>query len=213
VSTETTRRAYRSPRRRQQAAENRAAVVATATRLFGERGWVGTAVRDVAAEAGVSLETVYANFRSKGELLSAAIDVAVVGDAEPVPFQDRPEFAALGRGTRQERIRATARLVTGIHERTMGLILALREAAASEPGLAALMRERELGRRADVEGALSLITGRRVTAEECDGVWALVDVGPYRLLTGLRGWTPRQYELWLIDLLDRLLPPGRRGQR
>jgi AcrR family transcriptional regulator len=205
VSTETTRRAYRSPRRRQQAAENRAAVVATATRLFGERGWVGTAVRDVAAEAGVSLETVYANFRSKGELLSAAIDVAVVGDAEPVPFQDRPEFAALGRGTRQERIRATARLVTGIHERTMGLILALREAAASEPGLAVLMRERELSRRA--------ITGRRVTAEECDGVWALVDVGPYRLLTRLRGWTPRQYELWLIDLLDRLLPPGRRGQR
>ena len=26
------------------------------------------------------------------------------------------------------------------------------------------------------------------------------------LLTGLRGWTPQQYETWLADVIDRLLP-------
>jgi len=94
------RRAYRSPRREQQAAETRAMVVAAAARLFGERGWAGTGMRDVARAAGVSVETVYASFRSKADLLLAAIDVAVVGDAAPVPLDQRPEFAALGSGTR-----------------------------------------------------------------------------------------------------------------
>ncbi|MGH3179671.1 MAG: TetR/AcrR family transcriptional regulator, partial [Streptosporangiaceae bacterium] len=42
--------------------------------------------REVARAAGVSVETVYASFRSKGDLLLAAIDVAVVGDAAPVPW-------------------------------------------------------------------------------------------------------------------------------
>jgi AcrR family transcriptional regulator len=75
----TARRAYQSARRRQQAADTRKAVVDAATRLFGERGWAATGMRDVAREAGVSVETVYANFSSKGDLLMAAIDVAVVG--------------------------------------------------------------------------------------------------------------------------------------
>ena len=41
-------------------------------------------MRDIAKDAGVAVETVYANFGSKTELLMTAIDVGVVGDAEPV---------------------------------------------------------------------------------------------------------------------------------
>jgi AcrR family transcriptional regulator len=60
------------------------------TRLFAENGWSGTDMRDVARTAQVSVETVYANFGSKGSLLRQALDVAVVGDDEPVPLSDRP---------------------------------------------------------------------------------------------------------------------------
>ena len=60
-------------------------------------------MRDVARAAGVAVETVYSNFGSKSELLLAAIDVAVVGDLEPIPLGERPEFAALGRGARSTR--------------------------------------------------------------------------------------------------------------
>jgi len=199
------RRAYSSPRRQQQAAENRAAVVAAAIQLFGDRGFVATGMKDVAGEAGLSLETVYANFRSKSDLLLAAIDVAVVDDAEPVPLRQRPEFSALGRGGSEQRARAAARMVTGIHRRTAGVILALREAAASDAALARLMREREDGRRADVERGIALVAGRPVSAEECDGLWAVLDVGVYRLLTDMRGWTSHQYELWVADLIARQL--------
>jgi AcrR family transcriptional regulator len=181
-------------------------VVDAAMLLFGGRGWAGTGMRDVAREAGVSVETVYANFRSKSELLMAAIDVAVVGDAEPLALDRRGEFAALGQGSRQERIRAAARLVTGIHRRTAGVNLALREAAASDPDAARRLRGGEQRRRTNVEQAASLVTRRAVSAEECDGLWAVTDVEIYRLLTDLRGWSTGQYETWLADVIDRLLP-------
>jgi AcrR family transcriptional regulator len=200
------RRPYRSPRREQQAAETRAAVLAAAGRLFADRGWAATGMRDVARAAGVSVETVYAGFGSKGDLLMAAIDVAVVGDTEPVPLGQRLEFDRLGSGTRQQRARAAARLVTVIHQRTAGVIIALRQAAAADTGLARRMREGEQRRRINVEQGAALVAGRAVTAEECDGLWAVLAVEVYHLLTELRGWTPHQYETWLAGVIDRLLP-------
>jgi AcrR family transcriptional regulator len=200
------RRAYRSPRREQQAAETRAMVVAAAARLFGERGWAATGMRDVARAAGVSVETVYASFGSKADLLLAAIDLAVVGDAAPVPVNQRPEFAALGSGTRRQRVRAAARLVAGINQRTAGVVLALKEAAGSDPELAGRLREREQRRRVNVEQGMTLAAGRTVTAEQADGLWAVLAVEVYQLLTGLRGWTPQQYEDWLAGVIDRLVP-------
>ena len=205
-------RAYRSPRREQQAAETRAMVVAAAARLFGERGWAATGMRDVARAAGVSVETVYASFGSKSDLLLAAIDLAVVGDAVPVPLNQRPEFAALGSGTRRQRARAAARLVTGINQRTAGVVLALKEAAASDPELAGRLREREQRRRVNVGQGMTLAAGRTVTEEEADGLWAVLAVEVYQLLTGLRGWTPRQYEDWLAGVIERLaLGPDQPG--
>lgn len=209
------RRAYRSPRREQQAAETRSMVASAAARLFGERGWAATGMREVARAAGVSVETVYASFRSKGDLLMAALDVAVVGDAAPVPLDQRPEFAALGSGTRRQRAQATARLVAGINQRTAGVVLALREAAASDADLAERRRQREYRRRINVEQGAALVAGRAVTAEEIDGLWALVAVEIYQMLIELRGWTPQQYENWLADVIERLLPgpDGTREER
>lgn len=200
-----TRRTYRSPRRQQQAAETRATILDAAMLLFADRGWAATGMRDVAREAGVSVETVYTNFRTKTELLMAAIDVAVVGDAEPVALDQRGEFTALGRGSRGQRVRAAAGLVTGIHRRTKGVNLALREAAASDPEAARRLHEGERRRRFNVEEGMTLLAGRAVTADECDGLWAVMDVEVYRLLTDLRGWTELQYETWLADVIDRLL--------
>jgi AcrR family transcriptional regulator len=125
---ESERRVYRSPRRQRQAAETRAAVLSAAVARFGSRGWSATGMRDVAAEAGVSVETVYATVGSKAGLLLAAIDVGVVGDVEPVPLAQRPEFARLGVGSFTDRVATAARLLTGINQRIAGLHRALVEA-------------------------------------------------------------------------------------
>ena len=127
--------------------------------LFADRGWAATGMRDVAREAGVSVETVYANFGSKTDLLMAAIDVGAVGDAEPVALADREEFVALGRGGRKARARAGAHLARAIHQRNGGLIRTLREAAASDPEAARRLREGEPRQRTDVEEGAALIAG------------------------------------------------------
>src|SRR3954447_26648782 len=81
-------------RRTRRAAATRARIVEAADRLFAERGYPATTIDPVAAEADVAVETVYARFKNKRNLLGAYLDVSIVGDAEPVPLLDRPEVQA-----------------------------------------------------------------------------------------------------------------------
>jgi AcrR family transcriptional regulator len=185
--------------------QTRADVLAAAARLFAENGWAATGMRDVARAASVSVETVYASFRSKSDLMVSALDAAVVGDAEQEPLDRRPEFTALTSGTRRRRIATAAGLVTAIHQRTAGVYLAFREAAASDIDLARRLRESEERRRISVEQGLVHVTGRAVTREERDGLWAVLSVEVYQLLTELSGWTPQQYESWAADVINRIL--------
>src|SRR2546423_12962956 len=65
------RRRYESPVRDARARRTRSHVIATAGRLFAERGYAGTGVRQIAAAAGVSLATGTQTGR-KADLLLAA---------------------------------------------------------------------------------------------------------------------------------------------
>lgn len=199
------RRPYRSPRREQQAAETRDAVLTAATRLFAERGWSGTGMRDVAKEAGVAVETVYANFGSKGDLLMAANDAAVVGDTLEVPLAERPEFTALAEGDLVSRVRAAARLNTGVNRRTAGLRRALAQAASADALLAARLRDNEERRRISVHQGADAVAGQALSDRDRDGLWAVLGVEVYLLLTELSGWSDEQYETWLTDTILRLL--------
>ena len=194
------------------AAQTRAAVLAAATPLFGERGWAGPGMRDVASAAGVAVETVYSNFGSKVDLLLAALDVAVVGDADPVPLGDRPEFAELGRGSTAARARAAARLVLQIHERTSGIGKALREGAGGDPELAKRLDEREARRRVNVADGARLVAGRPISETERDGLWAVTGMEVYGLLVERAGWSADRYEEWLTETLVRLLRPDEEEQ-
>jgi AcrR family transcriptional regulator len=206
-----TRRRYESARRLEQAAQTRVVVLEAAIRLFGERGWASTGMRDVARAAGVSVETVYAYFGSKPDLLLAALDMAVVGDTEAVPLEGRPGFAEIGRGRAAARARAAAHLLREVHERTAGVGKALREAAASDADLAARLASAEANRRHDVEQAGQLVAGRPITDVERDGLWAVTSIQVYELLVDLAGWTPADYEVWMADTIGRLLRPGKGG--
>jgi AcrR family transcriptional regulator len=205
ATSEGGRRAYRSPRRQQQAAETRAAVLVAAAELFAGRGWAATGMRDVAGAAGVSVETVYANFSSKAELLMAAIDVGVVGDDDPVPLAQRREFAAMAAGSTADRIAAAARLITAINQRIGGLRRALGEAAASDPVLAQKVAEAEGRRRTNTRQGIELVMGRPVDDDEVDTVWAFTGVDVFHLLTDVGGWSVRRYEDWVRQTLAKLL--------
>ncbi len=203
-------RRYDSPRRLQHAVQTRVAILEAATQLFADNGWAGTGMRDVARAAGVAVETVYAHFGSKADLLLGALDVAVVGDTEPIALGDRPEFAGLGRGSLAARAGAAARLVRQIHERTYGLGKALREAAAGDAELAKRLAEGEARRRINVGEGGRLVAGRPISDTEHDGLWALLSMEVYQFLVDRAGWSPARYEEWLADTIGRLLRPGRK---
>ena len=83
------KRAYDASRRREQAHESRRAMLDAGRGLFLEHGYANTTIPMVAAEAGVSVQTVYKAFENKPGLVKALVDVALVGDDEPVPMMER----------------------------------------------------------------------------------------------------------------------------
>ncbi|MCU1656708.1 MAG: TetR family transcriptional regulator [Pseudonocardiales bacterium] len=210
-SPEVSRR-YDSTRRRQTAATTRFEVIAAATRLFVENGWSGTSMRDVARAAGVAVETVYAAVGPKPALLEVAVDVSVVGDDEPVPLADRPEFQALGKGTVKQRAGAAGKLLATLNARTAGLHRVLQHAALSEPALAELLRKVHASERESTALGIRAVAGRKPTDTEIDGLQAVLSNDVYLLLTGMSGWSDQQYQTWVADTILRLLdnPKGQR---
>ena len=205
-ATDDAPRRYRSPRRAHQAEQTRTEIVAAATRLFCAHGWAATGMRDVAREAGVATETVYTHFSSKAGLLRRAMDVAVVGDGAQLSLAERPEFAALARGPRADRIAAAAQLLTDVNQRTSGFAKVLREAAPTDPVVAEMLRAARERIRLDIAAGSAAVMGRRSTRRERDSLWALLSVEVYLLLVEESGWTPRQYRTWVAEMLEREIP-------
>ena len=209
-ATETTRppdrRPYRSQLREQQAAATRRAVVDAARGLFLANGWAATGMREVAASAGVAVETVYSHFSSKRGLLQAVLDIAVVGDDAPAALAERDDFLALGKGRRPARIRALARGLTAIQVRIAPMFVLLRQASAADEEAAEMLRSSRERQRIDVAAAVELVIGRRPSRPECDGVWAIASPEVYLLLVEESGWSPEEYEAWIAELMERVIP-------
>jgi TetR/AcrR family transcriptional regulator, regulator of autoinduction and epiphytic fitness len=214
------RRRYESPRRQEQAAATRRAILDAAERLFGERGYAGTAVAEIAEAAGVALKTVYAVFGTKAEVLRALWNLRLRGDEDPVAVQDRPWVRdVLDEPDPRRRLGLVARNARVVRERTAALSEVVRQAAPSEPQIAELwerfQRELyELGMRRIAEtlehdGVLAIDVG--TTA---DVLWTLVHPDTFLLLVRERGWTPETYERWLAEALCReLLRDSARSRR
>lgn len=200
------KRGYRSELRGQQAEQTRRSVVAAAHELFLAKGFAGTGMREVAAAAGVALETVYSHFSSKQGLLRGVMDAAVVGDDAPQRLAQRTEFRAMGEGPRRKRIRAAAGVARAIHHRTAPIAKLLRDGARVDDGIAEMLRETLERQRLDTATAFELVVGRPPTSMERDGVWAVVGPDVYLLLVEGSGWTAEQYEQWMEITLERLLP-------
>jgi AcrR family transcriptional regulator len=131
-------------------------IVTAGSRLFVENGYLQTTTADLAAAAEVSVKTLYLTFGSKIAVLSAALDIAIVGDDEPVSVLERPWFAAL----RQESDLAAAVRIfvdgaSQIIDRVYPLYAVLRDGAA-DPEIADVLQRNKAQR---------LTTQRRVTAE------------------------------------------------
>lgn len=213
------RRGYRSELRTQQADQTRQRVAETAAELFVREGYAITPISAVARSAGVSAQTIYNTFGTKAALLKSAYDIALVGDATPVPLADRPEVRALYADPDAARfLHGYAQLGLTVIERVGALLLQVAAGAAvGEPDLVALRKttdaERLVGtgmvarRLAELD---ALAPGLSVEQAR-DRIWTLNSTEVWHLLTATRGWSGAAYAEFVGDaMVAATLRPGLR---
>lgn len=204
-------RSYRSPLRDEQAQQTRRAILAASRRLFTARGYAATTVAEIAAEAGVAVDTVYAAVGTKSVVFRLLLETALSGTDEVVPAEERDYVRQIRSQPRaRTKLETYAAAVRAIAERQGPLHLVLRDAAAQAPELA-LIRDDIADRRAKNMRLLArelLATGdlRPVldVEEIADVIWSMNSAEFHHLLVHERGWTPDRFQHWLADTWCRL---------
>ena len=187
-------------------------MVDAARQLFAERGYAGTTMEALSAQASVPPATLYRLFGSKIGVLKAMLDMAAVGDDEPVAFGDRPQAQTmLALEDRRELLDALCRLTPVTMSRLAPVHVILSGAAATDPEAADLLaehvRQRQRGQ-ARVARRLAKLGALRASISErraADIIHALASPELYRLLTIDRGWSDRQFGDWLAETLKQQL--------
>lgn len=209
------KRPYTSTRRRQQAADTRAAVLAAARHLFIETGWTATTIAGVARAAAVSSETIYAVFTSKQGLLAAVIETSIRRAEPDSPLVDQagPRAVAAARDHHSQ-IGLFARDITEVLLAVAPLMAVVRTAAETDTSVATLYRTLHEGRRrnlAFVARALLAngpLRDEMTEAEATAVIWRLASPELFLLLTSIEGMAPDAYTEWLATTLQSALLDG-----
>jgi AcrR family transcriptional regulator len=181
-------------------------ILQAARRLFAERGYAGTSVRDIAKAAGVSAQTVYDSVGSKQALVERLNDL--IDEEADVPAIAR---AAAESGDPSEIAAAPARVTRSILENCGDILHALVSGAAAEPELAAVLEE---GHRRHMEGAASMIGLLRKldalapSVEPGEAAETLAALADFRFALVLResyGWSLDRIEDWIAATSRALL--------
>ena len=208
------KRSYDSSLRKQQAGQTKMRILDSAQRLFAGRGYAASTIEAIASSAGVAVDTVYAIFGSKREVLKSLLDVRVGGDDAHIDVLDRPGPQAV-RAERDQRrqLSVFASDVSEIIERVRPVDDIIRGAAAVDAEVAALRARVQESRFDSMRKFVSWVVANgplRESLTEEDAatiVWTLTSPELHGLLRGVRGWSPKRYKAWLGETLARILLP------
>ena len=184
--------------RERQAELSRSEILLAARRLFAERGFARTSVRDIAKAAGVSTQTVYNSIGSKQAVVARLNDLidseagigAIVGPI--AASRDPQQVAAL-----------SARITRSMLENCGDIIRAVVTGAAAEPEIQAVLDE---GHRRHLEGArtvVRLLQDMKALASTTDSAATsetLAAITDFRFGLVLResyGWSLDRIEEWM----------------
>jgi len=199
-------RPYRSEHRQRQAEQTRRAILGAARTLFTDRGYAATSVADIAAEAGVSVPTVYASVGAKAELARAMVEF--LNEEGGVLENDQWQRQAT---SPDELLRRNMHLVRELNEKCGDIIRSVRAAAHSEPDLVPVVeagdgyhREGEYA----IAGALAQMGALRegISVEQAGAIiTVLASSQSIDQLVLEHGWSHQEVEDWLADTLRVLL--------
>lgn len=205
---------------RKRSIETEARIAEAATTLFCTQGYVDTTMAAIAGAAGVAVQTLYLRHGSKAAILSAALDVAIAGDAEPISLTERGFFPrAVAEEDAAAALSIWAHGARTICDRTHGLYDVIRSAAADPEVAQVLDKSRQDRSAAHRILADALVTRERYNRDvpvqrAADLLYALGTEDSYLLFVVNRGWTPDEWERWVIDTVSaQLLVPSTATRR
>jgi AcrR family transcriptional regulator len=172
--------------------------------LFKKRGYGAATMQAVADSAGVSLPTVYLYFRSKPDLVRSLADL-VTSSA------DLSVEHVLAESDPRRQLQIGARILRALHERSEVIADILRTASGADPKLSREWKrwqERHLAAVGAVAQSLAKRKALRARVDVASARDVLYTIGgpdTFRQLVRERGWTPSQYEEWLVEAGQRLL--------
>ena len=211
------KRTYDASRRQAAARETQAHIAAAARELFVERGYVATSIRDVAERAGVSVQTIYNAFEGgKAAIFGRVLDIAVVGDDEPVSLRERPEYRqTLETKDPDEVLSFSVWLAGALYRRMEPLIPTIRAAVAADPGIADAWAANYGRNRYDGItdytarlGQLKALRSDVDVTRATDIIWTVLSLENYEALVVKRGWTHDDFAAWALETLrSSLLSP------
>ena len=190
--------------RAERARVTRERIAAAARQLFRRHGYAATTLTDIAAEAGVAVQTVYAVYGSKAGILG--------GLRESVMNQPEAEALygqAMASRSAERSLALFARSIRVRFEHSGDVVVILRDASTADPairdGVAATLQRRRGGLLQLAERlAPSLRPGLDVPAAAAI-LDALTLPEVREELVGVQGWTNDAYEAWLAGVLRREL--------
>ena len=186
--------------------------MAAAKDAFERLGWPGATMRGVAGQAGVSVKTVEALYRTKAELLKHVVDYAIAGDLHPVPVSGREPAAAMQAAPDAPALLGLhARQVTAIAARSAQVFWVVEQAAPADPDIARLWAQMTGNRRLGARWAATTLLSKpgvpsHVGQDYAEEVfWVAIDPATYRSLTLGRGLSPAGFEAWIRNFYDKML--------
>ena len=200
-------------RRQLQARATRRRIVEAAATLFVGQGYAATTLDQIAASAGVAVQTVYFHFSNKRTVLAQVVDMAAVGDDEPVPLLDRPWIRQMhGAADAAGAVAIWCEQSAVIFARVTPILRIVRDAASTDPDMAAQWHTNQQQRRTAHRVLAEHLADRHalrpdVTVEQgADMLYALISLELYVLLTADCGWTLDRWRQWTTQAaLDAVL--------
>ena len=188
--------------------QTRAAILEAAQVQFLEHGYAATTVGDIASAVGVSVETVYKAFTNKAGLLKAMFDIAIVGDDEPIPLQEREMVARIqAESDGHKKLEIYGNAYAKRAERAVPVQLLVRDAATSDPGARAVLDRLNEERLAGMTAFSQHLHESKVLrkgvrpGDARDMLWLFTAPEVYERLVIERGWTTRRFGSWITQQL------------
>jgi AcrR family transcriptional regulator len=194
-------------------------MVEAAYNLMSAHGYPQTTMAEVAAKAGVAVQTVYFTFHNKPGLLRAAFEFAVHGDHRPITPLERPWYRAM------EQEPDFDRALTIAVEATVAILKRVTPLApvfgmlGNDLEISAFHQWSERLRHEGYRQMVDVLALKRdlkpaLSSDDATTI-LLVLLGPdvYRNMVTEHGWSEQKWCSWIVQTVSAALFVGQQGAR